>query len=96
VAVLQALRDGREGVRRLARQHLAGHVPAQALGIVEHRLQDGALLVAHEIVEGDVEGARRRVVEGRDDADQVGVAGDVDGRVLQMPGVAGELVLPLF
>ena len=77
-ARLKALRQTREFIGRLLGEHFAGHVPAQLFRI-------------GEIVESEIEGFRQRVRPGRHDPNRVGVAGHIQRRVFEIPGVLGKL-----
>ena len=91
MAVLQPFRDGREPVRRFRCQRGAGALRLQSLRIVEDRMKDLPLVGVEQVFHRQRVGLGDRVGPRRHDPEMLGVAGDMQRRVLQRRGVAREL-----
>ena len=66
-------------------------MPAKLFRIVEDRVQDREFFWIGEIVESEIEGFRQRVRPGGHDLDRVGVAGHIQWRMFEVPGILREL-----
>ena len=92
IAVLQRVRDRLELVGGFLRQLGAGAPRAQLFRIEKDRVEDREILRVGEVVELEFVFGGNLVGPARLDAEEMGVAGDVQRRVLQRRGVAGELL----
>jgi hypothetical protein len=90
--VLERVGDGLELLRRLLGQLVAGAAGAEFLRAPEDGAQAGEIDQVGQVLQLELVFRRRLVGPARLDAEDVGVAGDVQGRVLERRGVAGELL----